>query len=215
MCDASTKCPAGADAVQTFGGYSTELASKGLMWYPVVAVPTVNALDFSYSPDIFSYWAIELSSLSIGDEAQVFASASADATAGVPAAIFDHASKGRGLPMDTKAYTRLVEIAGATLIPASSALLQIPPNNGKQPFYEIDCATTKSLPDISYTFTGSEKKWTVKPEAYVAKVAGTCILDVRVLSNGSFQLGNFGDTFLQGKYIVFDYDMLRVGLAEI
>lgn len=209
------QCPPGADAVQTFGGYSKKLASKGLTWYPVVSVPTVNEINFKLSPKIFSYWAIGISTFSIGGEVQELDLASQQTTGATPAAIFDHASKGRGLPMSEKAYERLTEIANATLIPTESPLLIVPPNNGMQPFYEVDCATIGDLPTISYTFIGSEKPWTVTPEAYVAQGAGRCILDVRVIGEGSFQLGNFGDNFLQGKYIVFDYEMLRVGLADL
>ncbi len=213
-CD-HAKCPKGADAIQTFGGYSTKLASKGLHWYPVVPVPTVNQIDFPTSPGIFNYWAAALSSVSIGGEKQALNNTARDQLKAAPAAIFDHASKGRGLPLSGDAFARLVDISNATLIPKNSPLLKMPPNNGMQPFYRVDCSTVSKLPTISYVFEGSPKAWNVTSDAYVARSQGKCILDVRVLGEGSWQLGNFGDNFLKGKYIVFDYQKSRIGLAEL
>ncbi|KAK5100967.1 hypothetical protein LTS08_004573 [Lithohypha guttulata] len=204
-------CPAGADAIQTFGGYSAELASKGLTWYPLTSVPTVNQIAFPLYPEIFSYWAIELESFSIGTEQQAVNTTAEQQLQAKPAAIFDHASKGRGLPLSSDAYARLVEITGA--VPATD--LAMPPNNAMQPFFTVNCSTISKLPTVSYVFTGSAKEWLVKPEAYVANMGGTCVLDVRVLGSGSWELGNFGDNFLQDKYIVFDYEKNMVGLAEL
>ena len=214
MCPAAS-CPPGADGVQTFGGYSTTLASKGLTWYPVIPVPDVNDLAFPQSPSIYSYWAIGLSAFSIGDEVQELDVVDESQRGATPAGIFDHASRGRGLPLSAKAYQRLVQVANATLIPTDSPSLLMPPNNGMQPFYEVDCAAVCSLPTVSYTFKGSPKTWEVTPDAYVARAEGSCILNVRVIGNGTWELGNFGDTFLAGKYLVFDYEKNQVGLAEL
>ena len=208
-------CPTGADAIQTFGGYNTELAAKGLTWYPLTSVPTANQIDFVTFPEIFSYWSVGLTSVAIGDEELVLNATYSKQLNAVPAAIFNHASQGRGLPLSADGYARLVELANATAIPLDSALLQMPPNNGKQPFFEFDCSTVQELPTISYVFNGSPKAWTVEPDAYVVQAGKSCILDVRVLGHGEWELGNFGDNFLRGKYIVFDYDLLRVGLAEL
>lgn len=211
MCSDGAPCPTGADAVQTFGGYSVELASKGLTWYPLTSVPTVNQIDFPLSPEIFSYWSIELEKFSIGTEEQELNVTAESQLNAKPAAIFDHASKGRGLPMSADGYARLVEVTKA--VPAGN--LTTPPNNGMQPFYTVDCGSVDQLPTVSYVFSGSAKEWLVTPVTYVSKLADTCVLNVRVIGSGAWELGNFGDTFLLGKYIVFDYENLMVGLADL
>lgn len=174
-------------------------------------MPTVNQVAFPLYPEIFSYWAIELESFSIGTEQQALNISAEQELQAKPAAIFDHASKGRGLPLSTDAYARLVAITAAE--PATD--LPVPPNNGMQPFFTVDCSAVCGFPTVSYVFTGSDKEWIVQPEAYVANMNGKCVLDVRVLGTGSWELGNFGDNFLQDKYIVFDYEKNLVGLADL
>ena len=209
-------CPPGADAIQTLGGYSPALARKGLHWYDIVEVPEVNEIDFPFAPGVYSYWSIGLTGLYIGNERQTLNTTAVCTKDGVPAAIFDHASKGRGIALSVDAYARLVKIAGGKAIPPSSPLLTpSPPNSGPQTFFSFDCHKAKSLPVISYTFSGDRKPWTIAPSEYVVNVSGTCILNVRTVGNGSFLLGNFGEDFLKGKYIVFDYQRQRVGLAEV
>jgi hypothetical protein len=209
-------CPEGADAIQTLGGYSPALARKGLSWYDIVEVPEVNEIDFTFAPGVYSYWSIGLSGLYIGNQAQKLNTTAIQTKEGVPAAIFDHASKGRGVPLSVDAYANLVKIAGGKPIAANSPLLTpSAPNNGPQPFFSFDCKKAKSLPPISYTFTGSRKQWSVEASEYVVNVSGTCILNIRTIGEGSYLLGNFGENFLKGKYIVFDYANQRVGLAEV
>ncbi|EHL00843.1 putative Cathepsin D [Glarea lozoyensis 74030] len=201
MCP-NPSCPKGADAIQTLGGYSPALARKGLSWYDIVEVPEVNEIDFVFAPGVYSYWSIGLSGLYIGNQAQKLNTTAALTKEGVPAAIFDHASKGRGVPLSVDAYANLVKIAGGKPIAPNSPLLTpYAPNNGPQPFFSIDCKKTKTLPVISYAFTGSRKQWSVQPS--------------EAIGEGSFLLGNFGDNFLKGKYVVFDYASQRVGLAEL
>ncbi|KAH6672341.1 aspartic peptidase domain-containing protein [Halenospora varia] len=209
-------CPPGADAIQTFGGYSSSLAKKGLSWYPIVAVPEVNDIDFTFSPGVYSYWSIGLQNIFIGNERQSLNVTAQSVGDGVPAAIFDHASKGRGLPLSQNAYQRLVKSVGAQAIPSTSAVLTpYPPNNGPQSFYSVDCSKISSLPVVSYQFNGSPKLWKVQPADYVLNIQGTCVLNVRTVGSGDYLLGNFGETFLKGKYIVFDFKKGRVGLAEV
>lgn len=58
--------------------------------------------------------------------------------------------------------------------------------------------------------------WEIIPTNYVETVrVGVCVLNVRVIGEGSFAIGNFGETFAKDKYIVFDFEQLRVGLGEI
>ncbi|KAG9238215.1 aspartic peptidase domain-containing protein [Amylocarpus encephaloides] len=208
-------CPEGADAIQTLGGYSKALARKGLHWYDVVDVPAVNELAFTFSPKIYSYWSIQVSGLFIGSERQALNTTAAKQGDGVPAAIFDHASKGRGIPLSTDAYARLVQITRAKPVPAGSPILSAPPNNGPQPFFTVDCRKTRFFPPITYTFSGDRTRWTVEPSEYIAKVGDACVIDARTLGKGSYLLGNFGDNFLKGKYVVFDFKKNRVGLAKV
>lgn len=134
--------------------------------------------------------------------------------AGGPAAIIDHASRGRGLPLSTAAYANLVKTTKATLV-TNATILASPPNNGGGEFYSVDCATVSKLPCITYTFGGSDEEWKVEPSAYVINEGSICVLNVRTIGNGDFQYGNFGENFLKGKYIVFDFESRRVGLAKL
>lgn len=204
-------CPPGASAIQTFGGFNHILASKGLTWYNVVPVPLVNELDFIFSPEIFSYWAISITGLSIGNQRQVLNST----MDGGPAAIFDHASKGRGVPLSANAYANLVLVTNATLLPPNSPALADPPNNGGGQFYSVDCHKVRDLPSIKYTFKGSSKQWKVSGDAYTVNKEGICVLNVRTIGLSDFQYGNFGEVFLKGKYVVFDFEKREVGLAQL
>lgn len=199
----------GHNATQTLGGINRSLIKNGkIWWYPNKVDLDVNSLDFMYTPGIYNYWGLELETLKIGDEQQPIEPTPSSKK---PAAIFDHASYGRGVPLSPNAYQRLISLAAATPIS-----LDNPPNNGNQSFYAIDCKKTNELPLISYQFKESSKQWTVKPLHYVEKVAnGTCVLNVRTLATGNQFIGNFGETFSKDKYIVFNYEKLEVGLAEV
>lgn len=143
--------------------------------------------------------------LALGDHEQVLNHTAA------PAAIFDFASKGRGAPLSASAYANLVSVSKATAITLSA-----PPNNGAQPFYQVDCNTVSSLPPICYRFGEEHRTWEISATKYVEEVrAGVCVLNIRVLGNGAFTIGNFGETFAKDKYIVFDFERLRVGLGDL
>lgn len=198
----------GNDAIQSLGGIHNELIRGGtIYWYNIREYPDVNTLDFEYKPGFFNYWATELEQLKIGNEVQSIAPTSQDSGKG---AIFDHASYGRGAALTADAYQRLVSLTGGTPV-----TLAAPPNNGNQSFYSVDCTKTASFPTLSYTFYGSPKEWEITPQNYVENVNGTCVLNIRVLSTGNRFIGNFGETFLMDKYITFDFENLRVGLADI
>ncbi|KAI1365300.1 eukaryotic aspartyl protease [Xylaria arbuscula] len=206
--DAQVTCN-GHNATQTLGGINRRLIKYDkIWWYTNKVFPDVNNLDFEYSPGIYNYWGVELEALKIGNAGQpVESPPSMDG----PAAIFDHASYGRGMPLSPNAYRKLIGLAEAVPID-----LEEPPNNGNQSFYSVDCGRIDSLPAISYQFKGSSKEWDVTPHHYVEKVAnGTCVLNVRTLASGDQFIGNFGETFSKDKYIIFDYENLKVGIADL
>ncbi|KAJ9244366.1 hypothetical protein DTO169E5_1971 [Paecilomyces variotii] len=195
----------GHDGLQTLGGYNSRLVKGGVTWYDVIQFPEVNVVDFVYNPALLEYWAVGLTQFSIGDEVQPL-----NTTVG-SAAVFDHASYGRGAPMSVNAYQKLINLSGATPIKLDS-----PPNNGNQSWYQIDCNKTQSLPPLKYQFSGSSKVWEIIPSNYVEKLDnGVCVLNVRTLGDGDWVIGNFGETFSKDKYVIFDFEKLKVGLADL
>lgn len=165
----------------------------------------MNTEDFLYHPGFYDYWTIPLTSLSLGNEAQTL-----DKTTGA-AAVFDHASYGRGAPLSDNAYLNLIKKVNATKIAMAS-----PPNNGDQDTYQFDCKKTSSLPPIRYKFGRSNKSWEIVPKNYIVDYHnGTCVLNVRTLGTGDFIIGNFGETFSKDKYILMDFERLLVGIADL
>lgn len=176
-----------------------------VIWYDVIDFPEVNVVDFVYSPAVYNYWTLNLTRFCLGDEEQQL-----NKTVGA-GAVFDHASYGRGAPMSVNAYQRLIDLSGATPI-----TLQNPPNNGNQSFYQIDCGKIEQLPPLKYEFLGSDKVWEIKPSNYVDDLGGgVCVLNVRTLGYGDMVIGNFGETFSKDKYIIFDFEKLKVGIADV
>lgn len=187
------------------GGYDTSITQEGLTWYSIVGVPEVNVLDFPFAPSFFNYWALSVTHVSIGNESQALNRSTP------PAGIFDHASRGRGAPLSAISYQRLIALSNATAImPAAS------PNNGAQAFYQVDCSKMMNLPLLKYCFGGSNKVWQITPASYVEVMnPGVCVLNIRTIGDGDFVIGNFGETFLKDKYVVFDHEKLRIGLGNI
>ena len=199
----------GSDGVQTFGGYDRN-RTKDLLWYDVVGVPEVNVLDFPLDPPMFNYWAAEVTDVWIGDEAQPLNTSAGLGTHGV----FDHASRGRGAPLAPNSYAKLVNITGGQETPLNSTTG--PNNSAKQKFYSVDCSKTETFPTLKYRFKGHDKVWEIAPKSYVEEMQpGQCVLNVRAIGTADWLVGNFGETFLIGKYIVMDFEALRVGLAEL
>ncbi|KAL8848091.1 MAG: hypothetical protein Q9221_006893 [Calogaya cf. arnoldii] len=194
----------GYDGLQTLGGYNESLIHGHLLWYDIEFFPEVNNVDFVYEPAIYNYWTLNLTSLSLGDQVQ---SLNQSTGAG---AVFDHASYGRGAPLSINAYKELVSATAAT-----SITLDSPPNNGNQSFYQVDCANVDTFPPIRYQFGGSERVWEIIPSNYVEVLNDACVLNVRTLGDGDFIVGNFGETFAKDKYIVFDFEKNKVGLADL
>lgn len=156
---------------------------------------------------MYNYWNAQLTGFSVGDEVQLLNQSTG------AAAIFDHASYGVGAPMSVNGYAHLVEVSNATLVNLNAALV---PNNGVQEFYAVDCAGVAGLPVLKYTFAGSAREWEITPANYVEEVEeGVCVLNVRVLGYGDMIIGNFGSTFARDKYVVFDFEELKVGLADL
>lgn len=166
----------GNDGVQSLGGIRNDLIKHNkIWWYKHQTFLDVNELDFVYDPPIYNYWGIELESLKIADEVQPIKRTSKKSG---KAAIFDHASYGRGTPLTANAYDRLVDLAHAVPID-----LPFPPNNGAQGFYSVNCTEISALPPIKYSFQGHQKEWIVTPENYVEKVdENTCVLNVRTMA---------------------------------
>lgn len=194
----------GHDALQTLGGYNDSLIDGDISWYDIESFPEVNEVDFVYKPGVYNYWTLKLTALSLGDKIQ---EVNESTGAG---AIFDHASYGRGAPLSVNAYQELVSICGATPITLDS-----PPNNGNQSFYEVECDKVDTFPSIKYQFGGHERVWKIAPSNYVEKMNHTCILNIRTLGTGAMIAGNFGETFAKDKYVVFDFEKLKVGLADL
>ncbi|KOS22712.1 hypothetical protein ESCO_003550 [Escovopsis weberi] len=199
----------GHDGVQTLGGIRTDLIDNGdIWWYDVQKYADVNALDFVYDPPVYNYWAVELQSLKIGTEEQKIEPTSN--TSG-RAAIFDHASYGRGAPLTPNAYMRLVDITQA-----KPAKPKAPPNNGEQGFFSVECSRIGEFPEIRYAFVGQDREWLITAQNYVAVLEdGSCALNVRALAKGDEFIGNFGETFAIDKYITLDFENLRVGISDV
>lgn len=168
----------GWDAIQSLGGIRRDLIkSDKIWWYKVEKFLDVNILNFKYNPAFYNYWGIELDSLSIGEELQKTTRTS---NSSGKAAIFDHASYGRGVALTANAYDRLVELTQGTPIE-----MEVPVNNGEQATYAVDCTEVDSFPDISYKFRGNDKTWSVPPKHYVETMEdGSCVLNIRVLGDG-------------------------------
>ncbi|EON66087.1 hypothetical protein W97_05330 [Coniosporium apollinis CBS 100218] len=195
----------GADAIQTLGGYAKERIDGKALWYDNIVFPEVNNVDFKFSPAVINYWALDLTSMKIGNESQAI-----NKTHGA-GAIFDNASYGQGAPLSVDAYERLIALSDAKPI-----TLEAPPNNGNQSWYEVDCSKKESLPPLKYQFAGHAKEWEIIPSHYVDDIGNnTCVLNVRTLGFGDMLIGNFGDTFAKDKYIMFDFDKLQVGIADL
>ncbi|KAK7423633.1 hypothetical protein QQZ08_008988 [Neonectria magnoliae] len=199
----------GHDGVQSVGGIRHDLIKNNkIWWYKHQLFPDVNDLNFVYDPPIYNYWGVELESLKIGDEVQPIKRTSKKSG---KAAIFDHASSGRGTPLTENAYDRLVDLAHG--VPVD---LKTPPNNGKQSFYSVNCKEISTLPPIKYSFRGHKKEWVVTPENYVEKVDNnTCVLNVRTLVKDDEFMGNFGETFAKDKYITLDFQKMRIGISDV
>lgn len=119
-------------------------------------------------------------------------------------------SYGRGAPLSVNAYKELISATAATPI-----TLSLPPNNGNQSFYEVDCTKVATFPPIKYQFGGSKRVWEIVPSNYVDIVDDKCVLNVRTLGDGDMIVGNFGETFAKDKYVVFDFEKNKVGLADL
>ncbi|TWU76950.1 hypothetical protein ED733_007161 [Metarhizium rileyi] len=161
----------GHDGIQTMGGIRRDLIKdQKIWWYNVKRYPDVNTLAFMYNPPMYNYWGVELEDLKIGSEAQKIEPTS---NSSGKAAIFDHASYGRGTPLTLNAYARLARITDAKPVD-----LKEPPNNGPQKFFSVECSKIKSFPTIRYKFTGSSREWAVTPKMYVEKMKdGSCVLN--------------------------------------
>ena len=194
----------GHDALQSLGGYNDSLIDGDISWYDVELFPAVNNVDFVYKPGVYNYWTLKLTELSLGDKVQELNKSTG------AGAIFDHASYGRGAALSVNAYRELISISGATPITLDS-----PPNNGNQSFYEVDCDKVDTLPSIKYQFGGVQRVWEIVPSNYVEKINNTCVLNIRTLGDGDMIAGNFGETFAKDKYVVFDFEKLKVGLAKL
>lgn len=197
----------GADGRQTLGGYDRNRIAGPISWYDVINFPLVNELAFIYSPPVLEYWTIPLTGLSLGNEQQAINQSTG------AGAVFDHASYGRGAPLSTNAYARLVELTDAK----PSAIFDDPVNNGDGTFFEVDCRRIRDFPPIKYQFAGKNRTWEIPAKHYVERVGdgGPCVLNVRTLGKGDMVIGNFGETFAKDKYVIMDFEKLRVGLADL
>ncbi|KAA8649454.1 hypothetical protein EYZ11_007761 [Aspergillus tanneri] len=210
----------GHDALQTLGGLSpaltklgTKEASKSILWYDNIDYPIVNDIDFEYDPPIYNYWAARLTKHLIGDEEQALNTT----YGGNPGAIFDHASYGHGVPMSGNSYRRLIQLTDGKPLSLDK---DDRPNNGNQSFVSVDCDRVSSFPALKYQFEGHDRLWEVIPQNYVERLSlgnatETCVLNVRTLGEGDFVIGNFGDTFAKDKIVLFDFEKMKVGLADM
>lgn len=202
----SKKTCQGHDAIQSLGGIETNRIKGDIHWYKNVISPEVNVVDFEYKPEVFNYWAVTLSKFAVGNEVQAI-----NQTTGATG-VFDHASYGRGAPLSLNAYARLVQVANATPVVLANAWGV---NNGNQTFYEIPCTEKTKLPDLKYWFEKDSKPWVIKSSNYVDEVEGKCVLNVRTLGYGDMIIGNLGETFARDKYLIFDFEKLRVGISDV
>ncbi|UKZ74616.1 hypothetical protein TrVFT333_002286 [Trichoderma virens FT-333] len=199
----------GNDALQTLGGYHSNFIQSGsLQWYDSVINLQVNIIDIITSPEILNYWALPVTKHSIGNESQPL-----NMTAS--GAIFDYASFGRGAPVSVNSYARLVELTGATPITLDASLA---PNNGAQAFHSVPCSKVPKLPP-QVPVRRRNSRVANPPQNYVEKIAVSstqtvCVLNVRTLGDGDWIIGNLGETFAKDKVILFDFDKLKVGIAN-
>lgn len=198
----------GHDGVQTLGGVKQENVKGAIEWHDIIRFAPINSVDFVYSPSLLEYWAIPLTSMKIGDEEQPLNTS----YHGQAAATFDHASYGVGAPMGVDGYNKLVKMLNGTRISLPKAAR---PNNGNQTDYAVDCSKTASFPELKYSFGGSKREWVIRPENYVEKVNGSCVLNIRTLGEGPMQIGNFGKDFARDKVVTFDFEHYKVGISDL
>lgn len=200
----------GNDAIQSLGGYHSSFIQAGsLVWYDGIIFPEVNTIDIVTVPEILNYWAVPVTKHLIGNESQAI-------NRSTSGGIFDYASFGRGAPVSVNSYTRLIQLTKATPITLDASLL---PNNGAQQFYSVPCSNVPHLPPLKYQFGANTPEWEILPQNYVEEIAVSstetvCVLNVRTLGDGDWIIGNFGETFAKDKVILFDFEKLRVGIAN-
>ncbi|UKZ48068.1 hypothetical protein TrVGV298_002304 [Trichoderma virens] len=180
----------GNDALQTLGGYHSNFIQSGsLQWYDSVINLQVNIIDIITSPEILNYWALPVTKHSIGNESQ---------------------------PLNMTASGAIFDYARATPITLDASLA---PNNGAQAFHSVPCSKVPKLPPLKYQFGAGTPEWEILPQNYVEKIVVSstqtvCVLNVRTLGDGDWIIGNLGETFAKDKVILFDFDKLKVGIAN-
>ncbi|KAL2758017.1 hypothetical protein ACRALDRAFT_1092086 [Sodiomyces alcalophilus JCM 7366] len=200
----------GNDAIQSWGGYRKDLVKGKVFWYDNVVFPDINEISYIWDPPFLNYWATPLQDLWIGDELQPTVATSENSGKG---AVFNHATFGRGIPLTQNAYNKLIQIVGGEELHLDDPTAV---NNGEQQLYSVSCEKINSYPPVKYQFVGHDKVWKVPAKHYIDQLEdGTCVLNARVTSDGDKFLGSFGDQFLKDKQIIFDFENLKVGLAEI
>lgn len=91
---------------------------------------------------------------------------------------------------------------------------QIGAKKGWSGQYTIDCDKRDSLPDLTFTFDGSN--FTISPYDYTLEVSGSCISAITPMDfpDPIGPLAIIGDAFLRKYYSIYDLDNDAVGLAK-
>lgn len=135
-----------------------------------------------------AYWEIDLDSVAYGDKVAN--------------------TEGTGVILDTG--------TSLNVIPSSLAEIlnkEMGAKRGLGGQYSIDCSKRDSLPDITFSLSGSN--YTLSPEEYILEMSGSCISTFQGMDipPPSGPLAILGDAFLRKYYSVYDLGKGAVGLA--
>jgi len=184
-----------------------EMVNKGMLDEPVFAfylgdqeegsVVTFGGVDKShYTGELTkiplrrkAYWEVDLDAIALGDESAEF--------------------ENTGAILDTG--TSLI------VLPTTMAELINKDIGAKKGFggsYTIECDKRASLPDMTFTLSGTN--WTISPYDYTIEAQGSCIsafqgMDIPAPAG---PLVILGDAFLRRYYSVYDHGSDSVGLAK-
>ncbi|GJN71171.1 vacuolar protease A [Purpureocillium lilacinum] len=136
-----------------------------------------------------AYWEVDLDSIAFGDEV-----AELDNT---------------GVILDTGTSLNVIPSALAELLNAEMGA-----KKGYNGQYTIDCAKRDSLPDITFSLSGSN--YSLPATDYILEISGSCIstfqgMDIPAPAG---PLAILGDAFLRRYYSVYDLGKNAVGLAR-
>jgi saccharopepsin len=136
-----------------------------------------------------AYWEVDLDSIAFGDEIAEL--------------------EDTGVILDTGTSLNVLPTGLAELLNA-----EIGAKKGYNGQYTVDCSKKSSLPDITFSLSGSN--YSLPADDYILEVSGSCIstfqgMDIPAPAG---PLAILGDAFLRRYYTVYDLGRNAVGLAR-